>query len=341
MGNAKPRTTKVTIRDVASDSGVSVAAVSKVLRNAYGVSEGLRTKVLKSIDKLDYRPSTAARGMRGKTFSIGMLLVEMQNPFLASVVEGAKAELRKENYQTLIGVGDAKSAIERSLIDSMIDLRMDGLLLVAPRISGSALARYASQRPIVVVGHHEASATAFDTVNSDDAAGAKTATEALIASGCKSVHMVSLPRLNDAGDVFAVRERGYLAAMTAAGLSDKAHIWRIRERPNGPGEPLASIFDNRPLPDGLFCWSDIHAIDIMNAAHERGVAVPSQLSVVGYDNTPVSAMPLVSLSSMDQCGEKLGQQAARLLLSRIAGRVEPEHQLVAPHLIRRRSLLSE
>ena len=340
MGNAKPRTTKATIRDVASDAGVSVAAVSKVLRNAYGVSDSLRAKVLKSIDKLKYRPSTAARGMRGKTFSIGMLLVEMRNPFLASVVEGAKAELQKESYQTLIGVGDAKSAIERSLIDSMIDLRMDGLLLVAPRITGSSLAGYAAQRPMVVVGHHEASATSFDTINSDDEIGAKIATEALIANGCRKVHMLSLPRLNGEGEVFAFRETGYLAAMAAAGLSDQAHIWRVRERPNGPGDPLQSIFDEGNLPNGLFCWSDIHAIEVLNAAYEHGIAVPLQMSVVGYDNTPAAAMPLIGLSSMEQCGEKLGQQAAKLLLSRIAGRVEPEHLLIQPELIKRRSLLN-
>ncbi len=329
---------KVTIRHVASDAGVSVAAVSKVLRNAYGVSDSLRAKVLKSIDKLGYRPSTAARGMRGQTYSIGMLLVEMQNPFLPTVIEGAKATLQKAGYKTLIGVGEANASIERSLIDSMIDLQMDGLILVAPRISGRLLSRYTAQKPIVVVGHHEPEATSFDTVNSDDAAGAKLAVQELIAAGCHTIHMISLPRINEDREVFALRERGYLEAMAEAGLSDKAHIWRVRERPNGPGTPLEELFEAGNLPDGLFCWSDIHAIDVLNQAHQRGISVPEQLAVVGYDNTPVSAMPMIGLSSVEQRGQTLGDLAAKALLSRIGGRTKAEHVMVAPELFKRHSL---
>ena len=338
LDGGKTTNAKVTIRHVASDAGVSVAAVSKVLRNAYGVSDGLRAKVLKSIEKLGYRPSTAARGMRGRTYSIGMLLVEMKNPFLPSVVEGAKAELRKAGYQTLIGVGDAKASIERSLIDSMIDLQMDGLLLVAPRISGSLLSRYASQCPVAVVGHHEASAKTFDTVNSDDETGARRAVEALLANGCRRVHMISLSRINEDHEVFALREAGYLAAMANAGLSDQARIWRVRERPNGPGDPLDVLFDTGELPDALFCWSDIHAVEVLNLAYERGIAVPEQLCVVGYDNTPASAMPLIGLSSVEQHGKVLGRTAAKSLLSRLAGRTEPEHILIEPTLVKRRSM---
>lgn len=332
------RNAKVTIRHVASDAGVSVAAVSKVLRNAYGVSDELRTKVLKSIEKLDYRPSTAARGMRGRTFSIGMLLVEMKNPFLPSVVEGAKSELHKAGYKTFIGVGDAKASIERSLIDSMIDLQMDGLLLVAPRISGAMLSRYASQCPIAVVGHHEVSAKTFDTVNSNDETGARIAVDALIKNGCRRVHMLSLPRINEDCEVFALREAGYLSAMADAGLSDQAHIWRVKERPNVPGDPLEILFDKGDLPDALFCWSDIHAIEVLNMAYQRGIKVPDQLCVVGYDNTPASAMPLVGLSSVEQHGETMGRTAAKSLLSRLAGRTESEHILIEPTLIKRRSI---
>lgn len=338
MEDAKVPNGKVTIRHVASDAGVSVAAVSKVLRNAYGVSDGLREKVLKSIDKLGYRPSTAARGMRGRTYSIGMLLVEMQNPFLPTVVAGAKTALQKAGYQTLIGVGEANASIERSLIDSMIDLQMDGLILVAPRLSGKLLSRYAAQRPMVVVGHHEEATTSFDTVNSDDVLGARMAVNALIAQGSRRIHMVSLPRINEDREVFALRERGYLEAMAAAGLAEQTHIWRVRERPDGRGDPLEDIFTTDTLPDALFCWSDIHAIEVLNHAHMRGIDVPGRLSVVGYDNTPVARMPMIGLSSVEQRGETLGRLAATSLLSRLGGRTEAEHVLVEPELFVRRSL---
>lgn len=338
MSDTRSQTGKVTIRDVAADAGVSVAAVSKVLRNAYGVSDGLRDKVLQSIDKLGYRPSTAARGMRGRTYSVGMLLVEMQNPFLPSVVEGAKAALRQAGYQTLIGVGEAETAIERSLIDSMIDLQMDGIILIAPRLSGRLLARYAAQCPMVVIGHHEAAATAFDTVNSDDRRGARLAVEAMIRRGLRDIEMVSLPRPEKAREVFELREEGYLEAMAEAGLSDRTRISRVRERPGGGGVPLDDLFDREAMPEGLFCWSDIHAFEVLNIAHERGIAVPERLSVVGYDNTPIAHAPLVGLSSVEQRGATLGRLAAKALLTRLSGRKDAEHLLVEPELVIRRSL---
>jgi LacI family transcriptional regulator len=129
--------------------------------------------------------------------------------------------------------------------------------------------------------------------------------------------------------------------MSAAGLQHRARILRVREQPGGPGEPLETFFDNPELPDGVFCWSDIHAMEIMNSAYQRGIAVPERLSVVGYDNTPAAAMPLVGLSSVEQRGGSLGRIAAKALLTRLAGRHEAEHVLVEPELVVRRSLRTE
>lgn len=326
---------RVTIRNVAGDAGVSVAAVSKVLRNAYGVSEELRAKVLKSIDELGYRPSTAARGMRGRTFSIGILLVEMRNPFLPTIVDGVKEVMGSASYQVMIGVGEAETRIERSLIESMIDMRMDGVLLVAPRLSGELLAEYARHLPMVVIGHHEPGAADFDTVNSDDRTGARLAVEALLDGGRSDVHMASLPRRNGELDVYVQRERGYLEAMEACGLGDRARIWTLRENPDASGDPLSAILDCDPTPEAVFCWSDIHAVPLLNEARNRGIEVPGRLAIAGYDNTPVAGYPLINLTSIDQKGPELGHLAAKALLSRIGGRTVAKHLLVEPELIRR------
>ena len=333
---------KVTIRTVAEDAGVSTAAVSKVLRNAYGVSDTLRSKVMESIDKLGYRPSTAARGMRGKTYSIGLLLVEMENPFLPKVVHGAKEIFGAANYQVMIGVGEAREVIEQSLIDSMLDMRMDGVLLVAPRLSGSVLSSYAAQTPLVVVGHHEPAADSFDTINSDDSAGARQAVRALVANGHRDIHMTSLPKRmpktqTKEFEVFAMREAGYLAAMQEAGLSDRARIWRLREHEGRAGESPAAFLDDPERPDAVFCWSDIHALEILNLAWTRGIRIPEDLAVIGYDDTPAARMPIIGLSSVNQQGVALGRQAARAMLTRIEGRTTPEHLLLEPMLKTRRS----
>lgn len=337
-GAGTGRAKSVTIRDVAKDAGVSPAAVSKVMRNAYGVSDGLRGKVLKSIEKLNYRPSTAARGMRGRTYSVGLLLVEMRNPFMATVVDGVKTRLRHDKYQALIGVSDASASLEHSLIDSMIDLKMDGVILIAPRLPDALIAQYAAQIPLVIIGHHEPHASDFDTVNSDDELGARLAVEAMAAGGRKDIHMISLPERPGTSVVYSARERGYLAAMQDAGLSDRSRIWRIREREDLEGLPLEAFLESDALPQGVFCWSDVHAIELINRARTRGIDVPGDLAIVGYDDTPVASLPLIGLSSVDQHGDRIGQTAADFLLSRVGGRVEAQHKLIGPQLIRRSSI---
>ncbi|MBS1301366.1 LacI family transcriptional regulator [Loktanella sp. SALINAS62] len=328
---------KITIKHVAQDAGVSVAAVSKVMRNAYGVSDAMREKVERSIDRLAYRPSTAARGMRGRTFSIGVLLVEMRNPFLPSLMDGAQKVLSEANYRAFMSVGEARAAIEKSLINAMIDLKMDGVILVAPRLSGELLASYAKQIPMVVIGHHEPGATAFDTVNSDDRLGARMATAHLIAGGRENIQMASLPRKNGDFDVYVEREKGYIEAMTEAGLENRVGVWRMREHPDRAGPRLADLLDLDPMPQGVFCWSDIHAVRLLNEAKVRGIDVPNQLAIVGYDNTPAAGLPLIGLSSIEQRGTEIGRLAADTLLSRIGGRATPQHILVEPELVLRSS----
>lgn len=329
---------KVTIRTVAEDAGVSVAAVSKVLRDAYGVSDGLRERVQASINRLGYRPSTAARAMRGRTYNIGLLMVEISNPFLPAIVEGLNSVFSPANYRTLIGVGGADTGIEHGLIDSMIDSRMDGLVLIAPRISGEALAQFARQIPMVVLGHHEPVADSFDTVNSDDREGAAIATRALIAAGHENIHMLSLgARENGEVDVFCERERGYVDAMNAAGRGDRVHLHRLKESRQDIRAEIDRFLDRLVRPAAVFCWSDIHAIHLIDVAKARGWRVPGDLAVIGYDDSPAARMSLVSLSSMNQFGERQGAIAAKMLLERIEGRRVPQHVLITPDLVRRGS----
>ena len=227
-------TDRVTIRHVAEHAGVSVAAVSKVLRNAYGVSEALRKKVEHSIDLLKYRPSMAARAMRGRTHTVGILVVELTNPFVPVLLEGIDAGLAEANYKAMVGVGRAASKLETSMIESMIDNRMDGLILIGPQMSGSVIADYASQISIVAIAHHEAHASLYDTVNSDDFLGAQSAVEALAARGYRDIAMLGYDRSDSPTSVVAVaREAGYEAAMARLGLGDKARIIRFPH----PSEP--------------------------------------------------------------------------------------------------------
>lgn len=335
MNDAKPPTQRVTIRTVAEDAGVSVAAVSKVLRNAYGVSDALRMKVMGSIERLGYRPSVAARGMRGQTYTLGVLLVDIANPFLPQVFDGIAGVAEAAGYKIMMAVGAARMPLESSLIEQMIDNRMDGIVLVAAQISGKMLEKYARQIPIAVIGHHEPTAAGFDTVNSDDVAGAKLATNALIAKGYRDIAMLTLHREGHEADVAPQRETGFRAAMAEAGLP--ARVLRLDNFAPDRSERIKAVLTSPDRPRALFVWSDLDGITVMNLARQMGLRVPEDLALIAYDNSPVAALPLIDLASVEQSGRRLGQLAAEKLLSRIGGRDVAEHLLIEPSLALRGS----
>lgn len=330
---------RVTIRHVAKDAGVSVAAVSKVMRNAYGVSDQLRQKVEASIEKLNYRPSFAARGMRGRTYTIGILVIELTNPFLPPVIESAIGHLSDNGYKALVGVGHSVDQIEASMIEAMIDNRMDGVIVIAPRIGGKFLETFAQQIPIVTIAHHEPNATTYDTVNSDDRAGARLAVRAMLDRGYRDIAMVGYDsRAAAATEVARQREAGYLDIMNEAGLDRQARILRLPPPGEDRSHALVTLLKAKDRPGAMFVWSDLDAIPLLSTCRSLGISVPEDLAVIGYDNSPPAAIPLVGLSSVDQNPVEMGRIAADLLLSRMTGRRKTQHVLIEPGVIVRNTL---
>ncbi len=330
---------RVTIRTVAADAGVSVAAVSKVMRNAYGVSDALRLRVEASIEKLGYRPSVAARGMRGRTFTLGVLLVGIDNPFLPGIYQGIETVTEQAGYKIMVGVGAARARTEAQLIEQMIDNRMDGLILVASQISGEMLEHYARQIPIVVVGHHEPAAQGYDTINNNDQRGARLAVQAFLEKGYTDIAFITqADQADHLADVAPQREIGYRAAMTGAGLADQIRVIILPQHSAQRDERIKALLIAPDRPRALVCWSDLDAVPILGAAYSLGIRVPDDLSIIGYDNSPVAALPMVNLSSIDQDGPRLGRIAAEALFSRINGRNVAEHLEIEPTLIFRHSI---
>jgi LacI family transcriptional regulator len=335
---APPPGTRITIRHVAADSGVSVAAVSKVLRNAYGVSEALRLNVQASIERLGYRPSVAARGMRGQTYTVGILLVNIDNPFLPQVIDGIHDKLAPSNYKSMLGIGRARLKLESEMVLSMIDNRMDGLILVAPMMPEKLLARFARQIPMVVIGHHEPTAADFDTINSDDRQGAARAVQALYDRGYRDIVMFSQEYMKDQQhQVATLREQGFRQAMQDLGIGPGV-ILRAPEEEGADVEAFRAFLARPDRPRAVFVWSDLHALVLLDQAHKAGLRVPEDLAIVGYDNSPVAGMSMVGLSSVEQHGRQLGGMATEALLSRIEGRKTPKHLYVTPEVIARSSV---
>jgi len=335
---SRKKSERVTIRTVAGDAGVSVAAVSKVLRDAYGVSEALRGKVQESMQKLGYRPHAAARGMRGQTYTLGFLIPDMHNPFFADIMAGLNAALERTQYQVLLGVSDSARTKERALIDNMIDRRMDGLMIIGPRLFPEEVARIAEQIPIVLIAYHSKDEQRFDTVNNDDQLGAALVVQHLVAAGYKNIAYLAQEL---EGPVEAMvttqREAGFRKAMHQAGLSRHLQVVSAPQTSRELQTIVRHLLESRNRPEAIFCWTDFVALEVLSVARELGLKVPGDLAVVGYDNTAWCDLAQNALTSIDQSGQVLGLQAARLLIERIKGRESPEHYVIAPRLVARNS----
>lgn len=332
---------RVTIVDVARHAQVSTTTVSKVLRNAYGASPAMRARVQQAMSELGYRPYAAARGMRGQSYTIGVILPDLRNPFFPEILDGLTDALRDTPYQVLIGPGGHNDEYaEARGTDAMIDRGMDAMVLVAPISPRSHLEHVAKSVPTVVVGRHGRS-EAYDTVSDDDFTGAALVVEHLVSLGHRRIahieHAESDPdRLVEMPN--AIRADGYKHAMRAHGLGDQIDIVSTSYTQEGGYLGAQQILARPERPTAIFAGADIVAMGVLEALTEAGLSVPGDISLAGYDNTTFAALGPVSLTSVDQAGHHIGSEVARLLLGRIDDRNRPSTQVrLSPNLVPRRT----
>ncbi|WP_206068308.1 LacI family DNA-binding transcriptional regulator [Nonomuraea composti] len=331
---------RVTITDVARHAQVSTTAVSKVVRNAYGVSEAMRVKVQAAIDELGYRPHHAARAMRGRTFTIGVLLPHIRNPFFADILDGLTEEISASGYQAImVQSGGRDPAAERRAGDALVDRQVDGILWVAPCCAKAQLEQLAKDTPTVVLGRHDRSAV-YDCVLDDDEVGAELVVEHLIALGHRRIgHITQKDDLpgRAAALLQTIRARTYERVMTERGLAAHIAVAATSYSEEGGYEGARQLLARDPRPTAIFAGADGAAFGALAAVHEAGLTVPGDVSVAGYDNARMSGLAHIALTSVDQDGAIMGKTAGRLLLERIDGRTSAVRFSVTPTLVTRRS----
>ncbi|MGW7051123.1 LacI family DNA-binding transcriptional regulator [Streptomyces sp. NPDC054887] len=331
---------RVTITDVARHAGVSTAAVSKVMRNAYGVSTAMQERVRAAMAELGYRPHAAARGMRGRTYTIGVLLDNVRNAFFADILDGIREELRDSEYTVLIGAAGFGADEQARTIRSMVDRQMDGLVLIAPGAPRAEVLATAAVTPTVVIGHHDASEVHDSVVDADDR-GAGLVVDHLVSLGHRDIALVSA-----AGTRTGRWQRtpeialtdGYLEAMERHGLTDHARVHHATYSDDGGHSAGMALLSGDDRPTAVMTGADVAALGIYRAAHELGLDIPGDVSLVGYNDTALAALAPVQLSSVDQAGHTMGSAAARMLIERVEGRRDRAMRTtMTPRLVVRRS----
>ncbi|WP_336208855.1 LacI family DNA-binding transcriptional regulator [Nonomuraea sp. LPB2021202275-12-8] len=330
---------RVTIADVARHAQVSTSAVSKVLRDAYGVSPAMRTRVRAAIEELGYRPHVAARALRGHTSTLGVLLPDLRNPFFPDLVDGIAEGVGGTGYQLVIGQAGREPETESRAVHALIDQSVGGLVLVVPLASPAELEVIAATVPVVVLGRHDRSA-AYDSVFDDDEAGAELVVEHLAGLGHRRIAHIAHrdgSRGHPSTLLQSLRATAYERAMGARGLTEGIDlVWSTYSEQGG--HLAAAELLRRPYPPtAIFAGADLAAIGALAALSEAGLAVPGDVSVAGYDNSWLAALAHISLTSVDQSGGTMGRTAARLLLERLAGRSASVRISISPTLVARRT----
>ena len=317
---------RVTISDVARTAGVSVATVSKVINGRYGVAVATSVKVQEVIDQLGYESSLVARSLRSRrTNVIGILVAEFE-PFSTEILKGTSSAIAGSGYELLAysGGGRAGSNVgwERRYLSRLSGTLIDGAILVTPTVMDAN-----PGIPVVAVDPHTGP-SGLPTVDSDNTHGAVLATEHLITLGHRRIGF-----LGGRTDLESarLREEGYRRALTAAGIPVDDDLMRVGGyRPETADAPARELLTMTDRPTAIFAANDLSAIKVLEVARSLGLRVPEDLSVVGFDNVPESALVTPSLTTVNQPIQRMGAEAITLLLDLMRGETDRETHIRLP-----------
>jgi DNA-binding LacI/PurR family transcriptional regulator len=314
--------------DVAARAGVSRALVSLALRGSDKVSARSRAAVERAADELGYRPNLIARNLASKqTRTLGLLINDLHNPYFPGVADGVKHAADLAGYRLLMNSAFLSDDDEQAALESFIDFRVDGIILTGARIAPSAIEVAARSVPVAVVSRPMRSAT-VDTINNDDRHGAELATEHLIGLGHRAICHID----GGTGAGAAERRAGYEAAMRRHRLDPHVETGAFTEASGATAAHLALA--SRRMCTAIFAGNDLSALGALDVIDDAGLAVPGDLSLVGYDNTYVAALRHIDLTSIDQGRERQGELAVEALIERIEhGRDIATDQVIEPTLV--------
>ena len=322
---------RATIKDVAALAGVSAATVSRALDDHPEISHETKARVRAACAELGYVPNAAARGLTGQaTHTIGLVVPDISNPYFSAMATAIEQTAAASGYRVFLSNSLRKPEQELRAIENFMARQVDGIL-ISP-ISPQTQARHRDilgSTPCVYLGVNHGEDCSY--VMADNEAGAYQAARYLLRLGHRDILFLGGRPTSRTREL---RVQGFRRALAEAGLEG-------RELPAPPDVTLlrqwsyeaASELLKGPLPDAIFAFSDITALKIMAAAEERGVRIPEDVSLVGYDNIAFTALPRIHLTTVSQHKFQQSRIAVERLLEKIDGSAENTVDLLEPELI--------
>ncbi len=324
----------VTIRDVARRAGVGVATVSRVLNGTGYVKAETRERVLAAAAELGYVPSQLARGLvRRLSGTVGLVVPDITNPFFPLITRGVEDAASEAEYTVFLCNSDNDPALEANDVQKLRERRVDGVIFVGTTERRELVDRLLADGIPVVVMDRQLDHTEVDTVLVDNLAGARAACRHLIELGHRRIAHAAGHQSTRTGQD---RCQGYRVALEEAGLAyDPACVvWGDFTYESGyrAGQVLLG---RSPRPTAVFAGNDLIALGVIRAAEEAGLAVPDDLSVVGFDDIQMAALVRPGLTTVRQPAREMGRMAMVMLLERIRGEAAGpgRRQVYRPELI--------
>jgi len=320
---------QVTVYEVAEKAGVSIATVSRVLNSPEKVNEATRARVLTAIDSLGFVPKAeAAARARRHAGRIGVLAPFFTFPSFVERLRGVAGALADSPYELVIYNVDSSTRLVGYLASLPVPRRLDGLIVMALPFGDAVAERLvANELPTVLV---EFSRDPFPSIRIDDRAGGRMTAEYLIRKGHRSFGFIGDADVPE----YAIptsdwRMEGYREALMAAGFElPESHIALASPSIENARRSACRLFDLPDPPTAIFAASDTQAMGVLKAARERGISVPQQLAVIGFDDLEIAGY--IGLTTIRQSLEESGRVAVDLLLSRLADPSRPPQRVRLP-----------
>lgn len=318
--------TEVTIYHIAAKLGLASSTISRALRDHHSISKKTIEKVKKTAKEMGYRPNNLAASMRSKkTKTLGVLVPTITQPFLSSLISGIEITAQKAGYYVVIMQSHDSYEEEIKMTKSLYDSRVSGIIcsLAMGTIDTNHFNIFIkNQVPLVFVDRVPKKINAYRIVIDNYAAGFK-ATEHLISQGCVRIAHLT------AGSEFSIyheRKKGYLDALKEANLPvDEELIIKVNAITYDEAEAACNkLFDLKERPDGIFAPGDIMGVSAIQSAKKRGIKVPEELAIIGFNNDQISRIIDPNLSTITHPAAKMGQASAEIIIKNLKSSFEDE-----------------
>lgn len=326
-----------TIKDVAAAAKVSTATVSRVISGSKVAGSRVRQRVLRAVNRLNYHPNRLARDLRaGLRKVIGVVIPDLQNPFHTGVVSGVESVLQRNGYTLVLGNSDDHPEREHNHLSVLRGEGAAGLILIpsdAPEVSYTSLRAW--DIPIVAADRMPRGLQ-VDLVCSNHREGAREATAHLVAHGYKDIAIINGPDGVCAADD---RLAGYRDALRDAAIAlQPSLIVHSDFRQAGGRAAMQKLLELSKPPRAVFVANNLMALGALQAIHERGIRIPDEVAVVGFDDMPWAVSLRPPLTVVAQPVEEIGRAAAQLLLEKLNGPAHAaRHVILSTRLIVRSS----